>query len=315
MSTQPSNGNSGRRRSGNLDLGKASHPAFRALAVRGNYLPVYGVQTGTMLHPRSLFVAAAIATALPVWGQSRPTFDVASIKPNSSADFRGRRMEFLPGGRFVATNLPLLFAISTAWNVPFQGQRLVGGPDWIRSERFDIEAKAANDAARTDEMRLMLRTLLEDRFQLKMRTETKELPVFAVVAGKNGPKLEKSKTTEKDCETATTPCHVFTGGRGRGLHGQAVDMADLAMAVENWAERPVIDQTGIKGLFHIETKPWLPMTPGPLPPPGAKGEDGSNLADLPTLFGIFEQLGLKLEPQKATVDVFHIESIGKLSQN
>src|SRR5438552_1062809 len=86
------------------------------------------------------FRSAAIAAALPVWGQSRPSFDVASIKPNPSADFRGASMEFLPGGRFVATNLPLLFTISTAWNVSFQGQRLVGGPDWIRSGRFDIEA-------------------------------------------------------------------------------------------------------------------------------------------------------------------------------
>lgn len=224
-------------------------------------------------------------------------------------------MEFLPGGRFEATNLPLWFVISTAWNVPFQGQRLVGGPDWLRSERFDIEAKAANGAVRKDEMRLMLRTLFEDRCQLKMQTETKEMPVFAVVVGKNGPKLEKSKTEAKDCETAAVPCHVFMGGQGRGLHGQAVDMADLAMSVENWAERPVVDKTGIRGLFHIETKPWLPMNPGPPPPPGTKGEDGSDVVDLPTLFGVFEQLGLRLEPQRAPVDIFHIESIGKPSQN
>jgi len=64
-----------------------------------------------------------------------------------------------------------------------------------------------------------------------MRRETKELPIFAVIVGKNGPKLEKSAIEEKDCETA--PCHVFMGGRGRGLHGQAVNMADLAMYVEN----------------------------------------------------------------------------------
>jgi uncharacterized protein (TIGR03435 family) len=268
-----------------------------------------------MFHSKPIFLTVAIAASLQLWGQSRPAFDVASIKPNPSPDFRGVKMEFLPGGRFVATNLPLLFAISTAWDVPFQGQRLVGGPDWIRSERFDIEAKAAVGTIRKDEMRLMLRTLLEDRFQLKMRTERKEVPVFAVVVGKTGPKLENSKTTEEECETAILPCHVFMGGRGRGLHGQAVNMADLAIAVENWAERPVIDKTGIKGLFHIETKPWLPMSPGPLPPPGTKGEDGSDVADLPTLFGIFEQLGLKLQPQNAPVDIVHIESIGKLSQN
>jgi uncharacterized protein (TIGR03435 family) len=222
-------------------------------------------------------------------------------------------MEFLPGGRFVAINYPLQFVIAAAWSVPFQGPRLSGGPEWLRAERFDIEAKAANPAVRNDEMRMMLRTLLEDRFQLKMRRESKELPVYFVLVGKNGPKLEKSKVEEKDC--GTTPCHVFMGGRGRGLHGQAVDMGDLAMYVENWAERPVIDKTGIKGLFHIETRPWLPMTPGPLPPAGARAEDGSDVADLPTLFGIFEQMGLKLESQKASIDVFHIDQIEKPSEN
>jgi len=266
-----------------------------------------------MAHRCLILVAAAIAAASPARSQLRLAFDVISVKPNTSADFRGAHMEFLPGGRFVATNYPLQFVIATAWNVPFQGPRLVGGPDWLRSSRFDIEAKAASGDVRKEIMRLMLRALLEDRFQLKMRTETKELPVYVIAVGKGGPKLEKSGVSEKDCDTQ--PCHVFTGGRGRGLHGQAVDMADLAMYVENWAERPVIDRTGIKGRFHIETKPWLPMTPGPLPASGAKAEDGSDMADLPTLFGIFEQLGLKLEPRKAPVDIYHIESIAMPSQN
>jgi uncharacterized protein (TIGR03435 family) len=207
--------------------------------------------------------------------------------------------------------------------LPFQSSRLTGAPDWIRAERYDIEAKApsgsipagASTATRDARMRLMLQALLAERFKLTMRRETKELPIFAVVVGKNGPKLEKSKIEEKDCTEMPTPCHVFMGGRGRGLHGQAVDMADLATFVENWAERPVIDKTGITGLFHIETRGWLPMTPGPAPAAGAKAEDGSDMADLPTLFAIFEQLGLKLEPQKAPVDIYHIEQIEKPSQN
>ncbi len=99
------------------------------------------------------------------------------------------------------------------------------------------------------------------------------------------------------------------------MHGQAVDMSDLAMYVENWAERPVVDMTGIQGLFHIETRGWLPMTPGPAPAAGAKAEDGGDLADLPTLFEVFEKMGLKLEARKAPVDIFHIDSIEKPSQN
>lgn len=202
-----------------------------------------------MRHRTAFFVLAGIVAAIAAGAQTRPTFEVKSVKANTSADFRGAQMQFLPGGRFVATNYPLQFVIAAAWNVPFQGPRLAGGPDWLRSERFHIEAKAANSAVRQAEMRLMLRALLEDRFQLTMRRKTKELPIFAVIAGKNGPNVEKSAIDEKDCETA--PCHVFTGGRGRGLHGQAVNMSDLAMYVENWAERPVVDMTGIKGLSAL----------------------------------------------------------------
>jgi uncharacterized protein (TIGR03435 family) len=266
-----------------------------------------------MRHRTALLALAGIVAAIPAGAQTRPTFEVTSVKANTSADFRGAQMQFLPGGRFVATNYPLQFVIATAWNVPFQGPRLSGGPEWLRSERFDIEAKAANGTVRQAEMRLMLRSLLEDRFKLNMWRETKELPIFAVIVGKNGPKLEKSAIDEKDCETA--PCHVFMGGRGRGLHGQAVNMTDLAMYVENWAERPVVDMTGIKGLFRIETRGWLPMTPGPAPTAGAKAEDGGDLADLPTLFEVFEKMGLKLEARKAAVDVFHIDQIEKPSQN
>ena len=175
--------------------------------------------TAGMRHRTALLAIAGILAATPAVAQTRSTFEVTSVKPNTSADFRGAQMQFLPGGRFVATNYPLQFVIATAWNVPFQGPRLTGGPEWLRSERFDIEAKAANAAVRHAEMRLMLQALLEDRFHLKMRRDTKELPIFAVIVGKNGPKLEKSTIEEKDCETA--PCHVFMGGRGRGLHGQA----------------------------------------------------------------------------------------------
>jgi uncharacterized protein (TIGR03435 family) len=145
------------------------------------------------------------------------------------------------------------------------------------------------------------------------------MAVYAVVVGKDGPKLEKAKVEEKDCPEGRAndgvSCHEFMGGQGRGLHGQAVAMSDLVLYVENWAERPVIDRTGIQGLFHIETSPWLPVRPGPLPPAGAKGEDGSNLSDLPTLFDVFASLGLRLEAQKAPVEIFEITHVERPVQN
>jgi uncharacterized protein (TIGR03435 family) len=140
------------------------------------------------------------------------------------------------------------------------------------------------------------------------------------VVAKGGPKLEKAKIDEAQCLVGSAKefgatCHSFNGGQGRGLHGAAVDIADLALYVENWAQRPVVDKTGIAGLFHIETKPWQPITLGPAPAPGAKAEDGSDAADLPTLFTVFQDLGLKLEPHKGRVDIFRIERLQPPTEN
>jgi hypothetical protein len=72
----------------------------------------------------------------------RPSFDVASVKPAAGNVIRGERLQFLPGGRFIAENTPVCMLITTAYNLPPQSPRVSGGPDWIRSERFDIEARS-----------------------------------------------------------------------------------------------------------------------------------------------------------------------------
>jgi uncharacterized protein (TIGR03435 family) len=236
--------------------------------------------------------------------------------------------QFFPGGRFTSTGVPLRFLIAVAYNVGFQSVRLSGGPQWITSmdSVYDIEATAAPGAIpagspsndRDEKLRLMLQTLLADRFKLRIQRETRELPVYAVTVGKNGPKLEKAKIEEKDCAepgTAGVPCHTLMGGRGRGLHGAAVSLSDVLAYVENWTDHPLVDKTGIHGLYKIETSGWLPMQPGPPPPAGAKAEDGSDLADVPTLFTLFERLGLKLDSQRAPVEVFLIDHVEKPSTN
>jgi len=92
-------------------------------------------------------------------------------------------------------------------------------------------------------------------------------------------------------------------------------MSDLASFVENWTDRPLVDKTGIKGLYHMETTGWLPMQPGPPPAPGAKAEDGTKVEDLPTIFTVFKRLGLKMESQKGRVDVYVIDHVEKPSEN
>jgi uncharacterized protein (TIGR03435 family) len=259
-------------------------------------------------------------------------FEVASVKPHAAGDNRHIMPQFLPGGKFTTTGIPVRMVIAIAYNVGFQSVRLSGGPDWINSmdALYDIDATPgkAGDLSgipgnvRAERLRLMLQALLADRFQLKIRRETKEMPVYALVVGKNGPKLEKSKTEEKDCasreegqEAPGVSCHALMGGRGRGIHGAAVTISDVTTMVENWTDRPLVNKTGIQGLFSIQTSGWVSSQPGPPPPPGAKAEDGSDLADVPTLFTVFERLGLKLESQKAPVEVFVIEHVEKPSGN
>jgi uncharacterized protein (TIGR03435 family) len=276
---------------------------------------------------RRLLLVIAALSALPIQAQSGPAFDVISVKATKSDDMRRFGIQFLPGGRFVATNCPLFMMVAIAYNVPFQSSRLTGGPDWLRSARFDVEATAPKGSispgssarGRADQLRLMLQALLADRFKLTIHRETKESALYAIIVGKNGPKLEKASIEEKDCPEGAVSngvsCHTFGGGQGRGLHGQAVDMSDLALYVANWTDHPVVDRTGLTSLYRIDTRPWIPLRPGPPPAAGAKGEDGSDLADLPSLFGVFEQLGLKLEPQKGPIEFLTIEHADRPSEN
>jgi len=205
--------------------------------------------------------------------------------------------------------------IATAYNVGFQSVRLTGGPGWIGSAEgvYDIDARASG-GARSAEMRLMLQALLAERFKLKIRRETKDLPVYAITVAKSGLKLEKAKECP-ETGAGGVACHSLVGGRGRGLHGEAVSLTDVLSYVENWTDRPLSDRTGITGLFNVQTRGWQPSQPGPAPAPGAKAEDGGELADLPDLSTVFAGLGLKMEAQKGAVEIFVIESVEKPGEN
>ncbi|MDE3164652.1 MAG: TIGR03435 family protein, partial [Acidobacteriota bacterium] len=161
--------------------------------------------------------------------------------------------------------------------------------------------------------------LLAERFHLQVHRETRVLPLYALVVARGGPKLEKSKTAEADCAEQTastgTACHTIMGGRGRGLHGEAVTVGDIAAYVENWTDRPLLDETGISGLFNVQTTGWIDLQPGAAPAPGAKAEDGSDMADIPSLFTVLDRLGLKMEARKGPVEVVVIDRLEKPPAN
>ena len=236
-------------------------------------------------------------------------------------------------------NLPLFIIITAAYDIPFNSfVRLSGVPDWTQTERYDIEATPDKSAlppsligkARIRKMREMLQNLLVDRFHMKIRTETRDLPVYVLLTGKGGPKLKPANIQEKDCPDPTDaavqpsdsskgpiPCHQMGGGQGRGLHGKAIDTADMARFIENWTDRPVIDKTALSGLYEVDTEGWTPMRalPGPPREAGAGSDEGLNDPERHTLFTVLDRLGLKLDSQRGPVQVYVIEHIEKLSEN
>jgi bla regulator protein BlaR1 len=256
-------------------------------------------------------------------------FEVASVKPNGSPDLRSMRMQGLVGGTLIYNNVPLRVIISQAYSLPFNSLEWISGPKWIDSEKFDIEAKAAQGAIpaglsekhRNDKLMLMLQTVLADRFKMTTHLDTKQGPVYSLVVSKTGLKLPKAKIEEKDCpevSTRTENCHGFEGGQGNGIHGKTVDMSDLASFLNNWSGHPIIDDTGAKGVFDIDTEGWVPMRPRPGPPPGTEpsAEDRA-FADpaRPTLQQVLDKVGLKLESTKGPVQVLVIDHIERPSEN
>jgi uncharacterized protein (TIGR03435 family) len=149
------------------------------------------------------------------------------------------------------------------------------------------------------------------------------MPVYALVVAKGGPKLQTADIEERGCPdpdlSATPPqdpntfCHSVHGGPGGGLHARAADVPDLVSEVENWTDRPLLDKTGISGLYHIETTGWQPMQGAPFAP-GAR-LNGVAIDDLPTIFEMFEKLGLRMESQRDKVDVYVIDHVEKPSEN
>ncbi|HYR87677.1 MAG TPA: TIGR03435 family protein [Terriglobia bacterium] len=305
---------------------------FERLSAAGKSM-LTAVSTATLAVPLLMGVINAPQTR----AQSTPPlpFEVASVKENKGGDPRSIRMQYLPGGRFSATAIPLRWLIAEAYGLGIQSSRMSFESDSgksLGSGQYDIEAVAPNGAVPADAtgavqrqiVRRMLQTLLADRFKLVVRRQTKELPVYAIIVAKNGPKLRRSALQEKDCNDNLTtiadgmPCHRFNGGRGRGLHGDAVNMLDLAEYVENWTDHPIVDRTGLTGLYNIQTPGWRPLQPVELPNDG-RPPSAEQLAfadpSTPTVFDIFEELGLKLDLQKAPIETIVLVSIQRPSEN
>jgi uncharacterized protein (TIGR03435 family) len=284
-----------------------------------------------------LILAFALQSAA---GVSRPAFEVASVKPNTSGEARVMiRTE--PGGRFVAVNVPLRVLIRNAYGIA-EDSRIVEAPGWIETARFDVVAQPPDGTAAlipggaVGPMNLMLQSLLEERFQLVVRRETRELPMYVLARAGGGTPGPRLRPTAVDCVEILArlyppagrgpappppafvpgqapPCGS-TGGPGR-LIAQGMTMTGLAANLAGRVQRIVADKTGLSGNFDLD----LEWTPDPFqgsgalgPPPGVPPRivDGTGLSIFTALR---EQLGLTLESARGPADVLIIERVGQPS--
>ncbi len=280
-----------------------------------------------------LVVLGIAVVAIPIFSQQ---FEVASIKvhppPTTLIGITNR------GGRFSATGFSLKMLIGRGYAIP--ELRIIGGPNWIESERYDIEAKAP-EGAPPNQLQPMIQNMLEDRFKLKAHKETRDQPVYELTVLRSGLKMKLSADQTPPVLVAPPPLPnrgagqrgpipgLGAGPRPRGtqgftisngrfvFEGSASTLPAIINAIQQRVDRPIIDKTGLSGLFDIKLEwspgveaPPLPFGPPPAdapPPPPGEG---------PTIFSALqEQLGLRLEGAKGPVDVLVIDSVQKPSEN
>jgi uncharacterized protein (TIGR03435 family) len=253
-------------------------------------------------------------------------FEVASIKPAEPMAMGQMRIGMTAdAGMLRYTNVSLKDCIRVAYRVKdFQ----VDGPDWLGNARFDITAKFPAGATQ-DQVPEMLQALLAERFKLTLHRNSKEHAIYALVAGKDGPKLKKAEVQTRDASApggASGPgpgprngFMLMMGPEGLHLKAPSTSLANLADALSRFSERPIVDMTGIEGQYDFdvtftpETVRGMPRGAGPMT---AAAADHAPAADAPaeqgaTIFDAVQRYGLKLEPRKAPLDVLTIDHIEK----
>jgi len=249
-----------------------------------------------------------------------PSFEVASIKPDNSGG-GGISLNIEQSGRFRGTGVSLKLLMENAYQV--KDAQIIGAPAWLASDRFVIDAKPdeataaemqkLNPEQREDKLMLMLRALLEERCQLKLRKETRDLPVYALTVGKSGPKFHQSVPAAGD---KSEMGHGIRFGRGE-MEANDIEMGMAVDVLSQMLGRPVVDKTGLAGKYDFSLK-WAPdehegqmfKGAGDAPAPPSAEPAG------PSIFtAVQEQLGLKLEAQKSPMMVLVIDHIEKPSAN
>ncbi len=267
--------------------------------------------------------------------RTAPTFDIVSVKPNNSGEV-ANRLAIEPGGRYRWTNWTLEQLIGQSYQRRgFDNREIIGGPDWLKSARFDVVAHTESSDPLTDAngfpgpLFAMIRTMLQDRFQLRTHDEQRERPIYVLTLasrdGKLGPRLTRSTVDcaaiardevkgklpdvapgqPRPCAVRNTPGHVTAS---------AVDLDGFAASViARTVGRPVVNRTGLNGAFDIDLEFTPELVQGG---PGDVGARPAGPTDAPSIFtAVQEQLGLKLDSTRAPVDVLVIDRAERPSEN
>lgn len=247
-----------------------------------------------------LLIVGVVALSVTVTAQQPvPAFEVASIKPHTSDDGRVT-MVLQPGGRFVATRVPLRHVIRTAFQL--QDDQIVGGPEWLDTDRFDIDARSPD--ADVTRIAAMLQSLLADRFKLTTHRETRELSVLTLERARRdgtlGPELRPTACPAIEIDLSRPqPCaNISNGSAFLTLRG--MPLTQFTQYLAPYVNRVVVDRTGLDGRYDINLR-WSPELDN---------------QERPSLFtALQEQLGLKLESGRGMVEVLVIDTVAHPTPN
>ena len=260
-----------------------------------------------------------------------PGFDVASIKPNVSSAGEAS-VQSSANGRLSATNATLRSLILRAYGI--HDSQLIGAPTWVGMDRFNVDARiAAAPPDGPEALMPLLRTLLAERFTLRVHAETRELPAYILTVARQDRRLgSQIRATQADCTKATQlsvdeiraqalkewpPCGMvyvvsYVAPAATGLETRmrvrrsGIAMKDFATALQANVGRPIVDRTGLDGRFDLEYS-FAPPAPDAIP--------GTFTNQPLLLVALEEQLGLKLESQRTLVPVVVIDSVERLIEN
>jgi uncharacterized protein (TIGR03435 family) len=285
------------------------------------------------MRPLLRVVCVVLGTAFSL--AQEPAFEVASIRPTPATVTKPGDIQTMPNGRFLATNTTAKALMLRAFGLV--DSQLIGAPSWMENDHFDVDARAAAPPPAGPESLLpMVQRLLRERFKLQAHADTRELAAYALTFARRdrqrGPQLLDSKA---DCTRASSlsvdevraaardgwpPCGMtyfvsFVTGPASGnlvkmrVRRSGTTIAAFATSLQRNVERPVIDQTGLAGLFDVEYS----YAPPQVQTPGVENPFGP---EAPLLFvALEEQLGLKLESRRMPVPVLVIDSVDRPSDN